>query len=435
MDKTMRKLQLGILLCCLPMMLLAQKAKETKPWKTTYQGDISALARFYWNDLPDSYNSQEELWTSQRVKFTKGSNWTILGDVRGTANSQHLRRTRVWLNEAYISYRKKNWFVKIGKQTIKWGNMTGWSAMDLVNRYDYYDVLETEEEQLGLWGLELRLSQKSNQFRLRILPGQNRSRLHLEDNRWIVLPQEVPHPGIAEEMIPLQQLGTSDTLSRRLPQIGMDYAAEIGRFSTRISGFIGQNDIPQAHIRTMGLQTDHVPYQLDLWYHPIAIASIHLSTYLGDWNVWGEGAYVSSRRFASGDDRLSDDNYGFASLGVDRLWFFEDPEKQLRLLFQYVQSFSNNLGTYAPTEIDHVFRSTFILDLDYRFNYKWNASLRTVADWKTNGYYIQPDLQYRPNDQWQIHLRSDILTGKETGFFGFFEANSRISVHSKFYIQ
>lgn len=406
----------------------------TPSWEWAHQGQVTALGRQYFNKRPGSYLQQGELATVQTLSVERGTRWQAQLSGQAVLNNRHRHRQRAWINEAYLAYRHRAWFLKAGKQTVKWGKLSGWSALDLVNRYDYYDFLATDEEQLGMWGLQTKFSKGAIVASFFVFPGQERSRLALSDNRWLTLPQALPNPAQPEVMVPLRQNNIVRNNTRNIPQLGWDLSAENGRFTTRISGYYGQNDIPQTSIQLNSFSSEEATYTLALKYHPILISSLNLSTYLGEWNVWLEAANVKSKRSTENTSELNDDQYGFLSLGADRLWMFDNPEQQLKFLIQYIHTISGETNSYAATELDHVFRKSFLVDLDLRINYKWDLKLRSVSDWATNGHYLRPGIGFKAHDNFQVRLNADFMLGKPSGFFGLFQDNSRLVIFCKYYL-
>jgi hypothetical protein len=413
----------------------ASAQEEATSWEWAHSGQMTALGRQYFTQPPGSnYQQQGEVATLQTLRLESGTRWQAQLTAQGVLNNHHAHRQRAWVNEAYLAYRHQAWYVKAGKQIVKWGKLSGWSALDLANRYDYYDFLATDEEQLGMWGLTTRLTQGATVASLSVFPGQDRSRLALTDNRWLNLPQALPHPAQPEVMVPLRQTEISSSRSSNVPQIGWEVSTEVSRFTARIGGYYGQNDIPRSRIQLNSFDLQEATYTLDMKYHPILINTFNLSTYLGEWNVWMEAANVNSKRLANNEARLTDDHYGFLALGTDRLWFFNNPERQLKLLVQYVHAISDKNITYAASELDHVFRKSVLLDVNLRVNYKWAFVLRTVNDWATNGHYLRPGIDFRAHDNFQVRFNADFMLGKPEGFFGLFQNNSRLVIFCKYYL-
>lgn len=404
------------------------QSSETDTWSGEVRARGLLLGRYYPQQSERSlYQWQGEGRLEVEGTLDYGDHWQAKAVLLANGNPDHQRRNRLWMNEAFLQYRKKHLVVKAGKQTVKWGSLAGFSALDLLNRYDYYDVLDTERERLGLWGLEGRLHKGNTELLLRAYAPDNRSRLHLQDNRWIHLPQQMPMPGDPETEVPLTYTGHTSDYPTNLPLLGASFSTELDRLQLRMSWSTGTNDIPLHRIRADVAGGMSVEYALELQHEPIMISAINLGGWFGDWNIWAEAAHVRGWRL---DDALEQerDPYTFASIGVDRFWQFRHPERHLRLMGQFIQVFSAAGTEYAPTEIDHIFQTSVLLDADLQLSYTWHATLRSVAELRTSSYYLEPGIVCAPTDRLRLALRASLLGGDADGFFGYFRSNSRISI-------
>lgn len=414
-------------LCCYTA--VAQEGSTSEAWASHYTGSLHGLSRAYLQQADSPYYGwQAELRADVQAKWTYKEQLQFHLALLANANPEHSRRNRIWANEAYASYRSGHFFLKAGKQTVKWGALTGYSALDLANRYDYYDVLDTENERLGLWGLEARYYRGQTELQVRAFLPDNRSRLHLADNRWIHLPSRMPRAGVPGGFLEMAFAGQEATYSERLPLLGLAFSTELGAVQIRYSGLLGNNDIPLSQVEVQSVSNGQADYQLRLQYEPMLINAVNAATWLGDWNVWAEIAHVNSQRFQM-PGQLSRDDYTFSSIGADRVWPFEHPEQQLRLVAQYLHVFAQPETPYEATELDHIFQSALMLDAKLQLNYRWHLAMRAVTDFASGGLYFEPKLGLRASDRCQMYLSADLLGGNEQSFFGYFSNNSRLAFH------
>ncbi len=422
--KNILKTLLGLYFSGIAATTVAQEADNN--WSTTLHGQARVLSRYYPGQNPaDLYRWQGEARAELEGEVSYGKYWKGRAVVIANVNPDERRRNRLWANEAYVYYRQGHYFLKAGKQTVKWGALTGFSDMDLANRYDYYDVLDTEEERLGLWGLEARYSKGRTEFMLRAFHPDNRSRLYLEDNRWVNLPQRMAVPGGEATMA---YEGTASHYQKRLPLLSGSLSTEVGRVQVRGSWLYGNNDIPLSQIQLRTSSTRPVPYQVQLHFEPMMISALNLGTWAGEWNLWAEAAFVDSKRIGETGE-ITPDQYTFCSLGADRFWTFEHPERHLRLVAQFLQVFPHQSGTYAPTEIDHIFQTALLIDTELQINYNWSAALRAMGEFRAEGFYLEPRLICKAWAPLRAELSGGWLGGSGQSFFGHFKTNSRIALH------
>jgi hypothetical protein len=363
----------------------AQNTGEN-PWKTKMSGEVYSLARYFYQDREASSQSWQVeargvLHLESSFKETFQGKLTLIGNVNAYTQS----RRRLWVNEAFLSYKKGKLFINAGKQIVKWGTLTGFSGFDLANRYDYYDFLDTENERLGLWGIDSRLNLGKTEIQVRLFEPDNRSMLHLEDNRWIDLPESLPNPNLPGEEVPVFYQGSQYSFNSSLPTVGIFLSSRIGAVEVKAKWLSANNDIPISSILLPGNTGSAHDYTVNLDYRPIHIGGLNASTWLGSWNIWSEVAHVESERYDNAGN-LSKDPYTFASLGIDRFWQFENPEKQLRLMAQYIKAFTRIDEKYRPDELDHIFQNSILVDLMMQLTYTWKVELRSVADMDTKGF-------------------------------------------------
>jgi hypothetical protein len=422
-----------ILFLTLMSSFVQSQTKEPEAWKTIFSGTAYALGRYYYQDMESSISpwqveSRGVLGLNTSYKDIFQGNLTLIANANATVES----RNRLWVNEAFVSFRKGKLFLNLGKQTIKWGTLTGYSALDLANRYDYYDILDTDNERLGLWGMDARILMGKTEIQVRTFQPDNRSKLHLQNNRWIDLPNSLPLPNAPGGEVPVFYKGNESTFNPNLATLGMSVSSQLGAVEIQGKWLSANNDIPVSSIFLLGGMENPHDYLLELDYRPIHMGAINLSSWIGSWNIWSEMAHVNSERIDN-SGQLNADIYSFISLGTDRFWQLDHPERQVRLMAQYIKVISWIDEVYRPTELDHIFQSSLLLDAMLQLTYKWRLEFRSVADMVTKGLYVAPNIQFRPSDKIHFKTGTDILAGSSDSFFGNFRHNSRIHFHLTYF--
>ncbi|MEM1124692.1 MAG: hypothetical protein AAGJ18_29910, partial [Bacteroidota bacterium] len=160
-------------------------AAKAQDWKIYPANTLQATYGYYFEGLENSNRTIPEFSSQHELKLQYKTNFTAFTEVRSIVNQHDKQRRRIWLNQGYLAFNKSIFYGKVGKQIVKWGSLTGLSALDLANRYDYYDFIRTDQETLGVWGADAKLNLKKVQFQFRALPFNNTSRLYFNQNRWI----------------------------------------------------------------------------------------------------------------------------------------------------------------------------------------------------------------------------------------------------------
>lgn len=404
-----------------------QSDSEKEP---DFTGHFSArtytLARFYWQESPYApYQQQGEMRLAANGKWAFKKSLQGYASAIANGNPAHRERNRIWLNEAYLSYQHKPFFIRAGKQVVKWGNLTGYSAFDLANRFDYYDILDTEREKLGIWGAEGRVSKGKTSFQFRAFLPDNRSRLYVENNRWVPIPREIPGPD-PSAAIPTRLAGSTENLATNLPLLGANFATEIGRFQLRFNWLRGNNDIPFSQVVFGETEGSALPYTVEKSFHPFTISGFQWGTWAGSWNLWGEVAHVHSRRMAS-ENTIGKDLFTFVSAGTDRFWQLENPEQHFRLVVQLIRVLTSPATPFGPAELDHIFQTPLLTDTQWQLSYRWQLHARSVYDFASKGFYLEPGLTYKPLELLSLQVGASLLGGDRQSFFGYFHQNSRFN--------
>jgi hypothetical protein len=121
------------------------------------------------------------------------------------------------------------------------------------------------------------------------------------------------------------------------------------------------------------------------------------------------------------------------SVGTDKVFEFEDPEQQCKLLLQYIYSFNTEDITYDADDLNHIFNNAILADVEYRYNYNWSFNLRAALEFDRFGMFLYPSVTRRLNNQFKFLAGVEILRGSNDGFFGFYDENSRLRVAIRHY--
>ena len=126
-------------------------------------------------------------------------------------------------------------------------------------------------------------------------------------------------------------------MRKEYPNSSINYGASVSYenddFELNFNGYSGTNDIPQRLplLSTPDLISNVIPYDIELKYHRLNIATVSFSKLIGSYSLWSELSYINNQRLNE-IAALSPDNYLGFTIGLDRVFIFENPEKQLKLL-------------------------------------------------------------------------------------------------------
>lgn len=402
-------------------------------WKFNHHTKFQPSVGLFFQSVENAKGTIPEISAQQEFEARYKTKLKSFVALRALVNPHEKQRRRIWLNQAYVAFNKKNFFGKIGKQIVKWGDLTGLSAMDMANVYDYYDFLRTDDEALGSWAIDTKLNLKKWQFQFRLIPFKNYSRLYFENNRWIRLPHNFNGPN------DLVFTAEFNELNKEHPNSTVSYGANISYenddFEITFNGYSGTNDIPQRlpQLSAPNLTEKVISYDLDLRYHRLNIASVAFSKLLGEYSLWSELSFINNQ-ILNELAELTPDNYWGFTVGVDRVFIFENPEKQMKVLVQYMKNFTDEEVEYTVNDLDHVLDNTLLFDVSYQFNYAWKASLRSVSNLSSFSQNISNSITYKVTDNFHLSCQADFLFGKEAHFFGHYQDNSRFFITMKYHL-
>ena len=419
------KLSISFFLTLIGSYLLAQSSS----WKFDYSSELEVNALWYLSDADHPEHTQDFLSKhsfQSRYKYHLKANASLITIY----NQQNSERSRIFLNEAFVSFNKGGFNGKIGKQIFDWGNSTSLSALDLANAYDYFDFLDTDEQELGLWGFDLKYQQGIHTLQIGIIPQNNKSRIYIRDHNWTRLPSSISLTQNEPPSIPVVYNSKKTLNSTSSTSFGLNYSLELLGFDWGLNYYNGLNDIP---LKSLEFNVDpfsnNLNYNINLHYHRMQIATIKSAKLLGNWSIVGEFAWIQNKIIGE-NDQLTDDTYLMINASADRIFTFDDPEKLLRLLVQYRHTLFDEL-TYGPTDLDHVLDHSFFIDSSYDINYKFSFKSRLVISLPLDGLMISKQMNYRFNDNISTSIGLDLFMGTVSDFFGHFSNMDRLTIRLK----
>lgn len=421
------------ILITITLLLVFTHSSEGQDLKTSLRNEVMATYGWYFQDVEHTDRDVPEWASRHELELRYKTNLKAVAEGRTVLNAHDSKRRRLWLNQAYIAFNKSNFYGKIGRQVVKWGNQTGWSWMDLANVYDYYDFLRTDNEALGTWTAEVKWKWNKWKLEMRVLPFRQYARLYMDQNRWTRLPTQFQGPN--------GESFTAQLLEKQVIDLPhpVSYGTTIGygHNGTEIilKGFSGSNDIPQRSIelRTPDMNEKIMPYILQLYYHRINLGAISVNQLAGEYSLSAEIAYINNKRIDP-TTSLYNDNYTALTLGVDRAFLFENPEMLLKGVIQYIRSFANDEAPYTFSDLDHVLNHCLLMDIDFQLNYQWKMAMRSILNFSNTSHHLNLSVQLKPSDKWTFTLDTDFLYGSKSHFFGHYLDNKRIFLAIKYFL-
>lgn len=153
---------------------LAQQAQQNFSYSGYLKSEVALREEGLNSDLAKLKNivqlaGEYKIKDNELVFFTK-ARWfyDAMYDFRdeydqGQDGMAHPQRTS-WLRDCYLDYAKDDWFLRLGKQQVAWGQADGIAILDRVNPFDLseYWLPDYEDIRIPLWMANINYSPKLN---------------------------------------------------------------------------------------------------------------------------------------------------------------------------------------------------------------------------------------------------------------------------------
>ncbi len=428
------KMVIAIVICSLSAVLLfGQEAEAGLNLELDGFAEQEHVCFFRELDNTELGTVLDETKLGLRGVFRMGDDWRLESSLRGLLNIQTRARRRLFLNELFLRWTPGNWSFLAGKQIIDRGELTGYSAADWQNRMSYFDFLDLEEEDLGVWALRTRWTSGRSSLSLTLFPAFQPARFFVGESRWLPLPATAAIPGNPAQPAPASYEVSTGNIAGSPFQfmVGWDWIA--GNVDWKFKFYHGLNAVPHSTIRTLGLTPgEGLNLGVDLEHERLDQASAAFSSFLGAYNIWGELTGARTRRLNLAGE-WTDAPYFQLVLGADRLWIFPDkPESSLLVLLQYSNLFNFSGNQYSNLDLDLIFQNALLNKTEYQLSYRWKISLTSAWEIKHRGFYTRPAIAYSPFPNLECELGSDLLFGPDDSFFGDQADNKRLLLRAKY---
>ncbi len=383
--------------------------------------------------------NQGILMSDLRHRF--GAAIDAFGSLEFRVDQADPSRSRVYLDEAYLNLYLGDVDVRLGKQIYAWGRADAVNPTDYLTSWDYSDLLDTEDERIGLWSAWAEYYLGDWSFAGALVPSFTPSLLPGLDSRWWpTFPSNVPNPAYPEVGSPTVPVSYAMG-DPALPNSGIESVQYVVRAkgSTRgwdfsVSWFNGFNNLPgfdTVVAADSGLTAGDVEFQLT--YHRRRALGADFATTLGPFGVRGEAAYYFTGDW-NGTDPTVDDPYLQYALGLDYRFRDVVADEGLLLLVEWVQEIKlpDRGQVYGPLDLQHVFRKSLFGRAELNLGAYSKLTLEGVVNGYAGDWWFRPGFDWSVADGVQLIAQADVLGGPVDSFFGTYRDNSRVHVRMRY---
>ena len=392
----------------------------------------------YFKEIANSFNGRNQGILQLNLEHRLNDHVDIFSSVEFRVDENNNLRNRVYLDEAYINFRQKKFDLRIGKQIYKWGKSDAINPTNYFSNTDYSDIIDTEDEEIGVISLNLKYYIGNVVIEGVIAPSFIPSVLPDSSARWWpTLPKNVSnplYPAVGWQLLETNYFFPAPTI----PQFGtqsFQYSVKLSGFMRgldySLSWFNGFNDLPDLYfvneIDTMTFSSVNISSIYS--YNRINALGVNLAFNAGKFSVRGEAAYFITEDW-DGEKELIDDPYLQYVIGVDRIFFGD----KLFVLAQWIQELQvpDRNTTYSVYDLKHIFQKSVLGRVEYKLNDSFKFSVQGIYNIDNEDFWIQPAINWIIYDGIEFNLIYDHVEGSENSFFGLYKDNKRIQVKLKY---
>lgn len=381
----------------------------------------------FFEEKQETINSRNQSILQLELKSKLSRNYHLFTSAEFRNDLSDASRNRVYLDEAYIDMYFKKWDLRVGKQIMSWGKADGFNPSNILNAVDYSDVLDTEDENIGVYALNAKWYIGSMELQFVYSPIFTSSVLPSVNSRW---QSEMPTSvNIDGNNYPTIYNAIEERPKDRLSngQFALRLSKSFNNLDFSVSYFIGYNDIPEIIQSNVTVNEDNMAtIDIKQKFYRQQVLSGDFSWALGKYILKGEGGL----HFPS--DIPNDKPYFQYVLGVDRRFSIGD--NSLLIILQWMHEIKSKNIEYSSRDFNHLFQKNIMCRLEMEFSGNSKISLQGMYSLKYDDFYIRPEYSYNIADGLNLSVACDILGGNKSknGLFYGYSDNSRVQVKLKY---
>jgi len=406
-------------------------AQEEDERKTTLGGYVQVDHISFFKEKDGKVNGRNQGIAQLELNSKLANSHSFFSSVEFRNDLSDKSRDRVYLKEAYVDMNFKKWDLRFGKQIFSWGKADGFNPMNTLGAIDYTDVLDTDDEKLGIFAVNGKLYLGDFELQGVFSPVFSASVLPTMGGRWEVeMPSSIPINGTRFQPVygidvakPAQKLKNSS--------FAVKLARSFSRLDLSLSYFNGFNHIPEI-LQGMGtLDADNKTVEINLLqqYYRHQVVSGDLSLSLGKYIFKGEGGLFFPEKIPN------DKPYFQYVVGFDRTFSRVLGDNSLMLIVQWMHDINTDENVkYSGRDFNHLFQENAMARLELDISGTTKVSLQGIYALKYEDFYIKPKIAHNLSDGLNLVLSADLLGGEKAkdGLLSGYSDNSRVQVKMKY---
>jgi hypothetical protein len=298
-----------------------------------------------------------------------------------------------------------------------------------LNPTDYSDILDTEDETIGILSVNAKFYLGDWQIQGVFSPTFQASILPSYSSRWQQeYPSFITYNGVdLPAQFRWQEVDIPGNKFRD-SQFAFKISKNANNVDFSFSYYNGLNDIPDIYSAIEPVVNDTISIAISQNYYKHQVIGVDFSCTSGKYVFKGEGAFFMP-------DKIHGNNPYFQYiLGFDRTFSNVVGDKNLFVILQWIHELKDKDVEYGGTDFNHLFQKNIMSRVEMELNRDMKLSLQLVYALKYEDFYIKPEFRYNISDGLNLNLSMDILGGNRSknGLFASYFDNDRIQIKLKY---
>ncbi|MDA3878945.1 MAG: hypothetical protein PF436_01030 [Prolixibacteraceae bacterium] len=374
----------------------------------------------YFNTQQNKINSRNEGLMQVQLASKRESSlqWKAVSELREDLSDA--TRNRFWLDELWAKQQFGSFDVTLGKQLISWGTADGINPINNINPTDYTDLLDTEDERIGVYALRLQWFLDMADIDLLYVPLASFGVLPAPNSRWFPSPEMMGLLTTLGSGIPISLQSNAPESTLKTGEFGIRYRKRFSGADIGLSYYNGYDHLPE-FTPDMSQFDPNAP-QL------VLLENYNRQQVFGaEWVVllpWGMAFRGESGLFVPEENNSTNDRYIQTVAGIDKNLALNN--SSLTIIAQYIYDHNLEDNTYEKFDLRHLFINSPMANIDWAFNNGLSINLLSIYNIDSKDYYLSPEIGYNTIAGLNFTLQTDILGGESGTFFGDYSYNNRV---------
>jgi len=400
---------------------------QENDFKYSLGGFVELDHHSFFKEKKGKINSRNQNTVQLELKSNLSDSYSFFSSVEFRNDFSDPNRNRVYLKETYIDLYSPKIDLRVGKQVILWGKADGFNPTSNIIPIDYSDILDTDDEEIGIFALKSNFYYEDWEIQGIISPTFQSSIFPSSKSRWQNYPDFLNHNGISRPARFTREEVSMPENKFKDFQYGLRLSRNFNNVDFSISYYQGWNDIPNT-TSSISFSGDTINVSMQSNYYKHQVIGGDFSWVLGKYILKGEGALFLPQGI------IQDDPYFQYVIGFERVFSNIIDDKNLFVIAQWIHEIKSDNIEYKGNDFNHLFQRNLMTRIEMDINRDMKFSVQAMYSLKYEEFYIKPEFIYNISDGLNFSLMADFLGGNKgkDGFFSNYSENNRVRAKLKY---